>query len=443
MIPTDRYLIVRAGSLYLTLILTLAIWVWRRPAPRAITGALLAFCWNVTALLMLHLAAARFGWWQFDARGGLLLGIPVDLYLSWAWLWSVVPALAFPALPLAVVATIALAADLVLMPAATPVVRLESTWLAGEMAGLLTGLVPGQLLARWTTRDERLTERAALQVLTFTGLVLVVLPTVIINASGSTWLNPMSRPAWETSLIVQIVAIPALLGLTAVQEFVTRGGGTPVPFDPPRRLVTTGVYAYVGNPMQLSGVGVLVLVGVFLRNPWISAAGVMAHCYSIGLAGWDEDADLERRFGVSWTAYRKSVRRWLPRFRPWHVPDQPPARLFVAQGCRICRDVGGWFECRGASHLTIVPAELHSSAALTRITYEPSDGARPAIGIDAIARALEHIHFGWALIGFALRLPIILPLVQLLADASGAEPRRIAPPCAQPGHDRHQASPGS
>ncbi len=158
----------------------------------------------------------------------------------------------------------------------------------------------------------------------------------------------MDRPTWQISLIAQVLALPAIVGLTAVQEFVARGGGTPVPFDPPRRLVTTGVYAYVRNPMQLSAVVLLFLLGFVLRNPWVSAAGVMAHLYSAGLAGWDEDEDLRRRFGEDWLAYRRGVRRWVPRFRPWHPPDRPPARLFVAEGCGMCRDVGRWFARRGA-----------------------------------------------------------------------------------------------
>src|SRR5262249_17804827 len=59
------------------------------------------------------------------------------------------------------------------------------------------------------------------------------------------------------------------------------------------------------------------------------------------------------------------------------------------------------------------------------ITYEPADGSRSASGVAAIARGLEHIHLGWALVGFFLRLPVVCQLCQLLADASGAEPRRI------------------
>ena len=91
----------------------------------------------------------------------------------------------------------------------------------------------------------------------------------------------------------------------------------------------------------------------------------------------------------------------------------------------MCSQVGVWLARRQACGLSIVPAESHPSRALSRITYEPADGGRPASGIEAIARALEHIHFGWACIGFALRLPVLKQTVQLLADASGAAPRTL------------------
>jgi protein-S-isoprenylcysteine O-methyltransferase Ste14 len=424
----DRYLLVSGASLYIAVILTGVVWVWRRPNGRDVRGALLAFCWNLPTLLALQLAASHFNWWQFDAQGGLLLGAPVDLVLSWAWLWGFVLAIAFPTLPLVLVVAIALAADLALMPAATPVVVLGSYWLAGEAVGLIFVLIPGQLLARWTTRGIRLSERVVLQMMVFGGLIVFVLPAIAIDSSGSAWLNPFSRPAWQWSLMVQVLAIPALFGVSAVQEFVVRGRGTPVPFDPPQRLVVSGVYAYVRNPMQLSAVVLLVLLGLMLKNIWVSAAGVMAHIYAIGLAGWDEDTDLRLRFGESWTRYRQAVQGWIPRRRPWFQNDSPDARLFVASRCGMCTQVGQWFTRRGAVRLEILPAETYGARALTRITYTTADGTGEFSGVQAIARALEHIHLGWAMIGWLLRLPVICQFAQLLIDASGGEPRSIAGP---------------
>ena len=419
----DPYLLVRAASLYLAAVATGIAWIWRRPSPRVAAAATLAFFWNLPALLLLNVAAARLGWWRFDARGGLLLGVPVDLLLSWAWLWGAVPVVAFPSAPLVAVTFGALACDLLLMPLAAPIVSLGPDWLWGEAVALLTTLLPAQLLGRWTAHDDRLVGRALLQVGAFAGLILLVIPAIAIDGSDSGWTNPFSGPVWHISVLVQLIAVPAVIGLTAVQEFVVRGGGTPVPFDPPKRLVTSGIYAYVRNPMQLAAVVLLVLLGFVLRNPWIAAAGVVAHLYSSGIAGWDEDEDLRRRFGNEWTAYTRHVPRWIPRLRPWYPDARPPARLFAAESCGMCSEVGRWFRQRGARGLTVVAAESHSLP-LRRITYESADGST-ATGIEAIARALEHVHLLWAFAAFVLRLPIVSPLVQLLADASGAEPRTV------------------
>jgi protein-S-isoprenylcysteine O-methyltransferase Ste14 len=422
----DPYLLVRGAALYFVAVSAAAIWVLRRPSARDAAGAALAWCWNLPALLALHLAAERMEWWRFDATGGLLLGMPVDLCLAWAWLWGALPALALPRVPLVVLAAGMLALDLVLMPLGSPVLEVGPTWIAGELAGLAACLVPSQLLARWTQRDERLAGRAVLQIAAFGGLMMFVLPAIVIEGSGTAWAQPWRRPVWQFNLMTQLLAVPALIGLSAVHEFVTRGGGTPVPFDPPRRLVTTGLYAYVRNPMQISGVLLLGLLGLVLENLWISAAGVMAHVYASGLAAWDEGEDLRRRFGQDWLVYRGAVRAWLPRWRPWLRNHLPPAQLFVAEHCGMCSEVGAWFARRHAAGLAIVPAALHPSGALTRVTYEPADGSTSVNGIRAIARALDHLHLGWALAGALLRLPVVAPAVQLLVDASGGQTRPVS-----------------
>src|SRR5207244_4872557 len=220
--------------------------------------------WNLPVVLALNLLAVHLRWWRFDAHGGLFLGMPVELYLAWAWLWGAIPALAFPAAPLSVVMVFALAVDVALMPAAAPVIRLGPSWWLGEVIGLAIGVLPGQLLARWTLRDERLVARTCLQMIAFAGLLLFVLPAAAIGGSATAWVNPATRPAWQINLLAQALAVPALFGLTPVQEFAARGGGAPVPFDPTRRLVTTGVYAYIRNPMQTSAVVLLLMWGAVL-----------------------------------------------------------------------------------------------------------------------------------------------------------------------------------
>jgi hypothetical protein len=224
-----------------------------------------------------------------------------------------------------------------------------------------------------------------------------------------------------------------LMGLSAVQEFAMRGRGTPIPFDPPRRLVTSGPYAYVANPMQLSMVLVVTAWGLVIGSGWMMLAGPIAFAYSVGLASWDEESDLGRRFGTPWRSYRRYVRAWIPRLRPYHASLDAtsdadvasPARLYVAASCERCSEVAAWFAERRPRGLEIVPAESHPTRDLERITYDPGDGGREEEGIAAIARALEHVHLGWALLGELVRLPLVRPVLQLIVDASGGEARRV------------------
>jgi len=88
-----RALAVRTASVYLPVFVTVAACAWRRPSPRAMTGAVMAALWNLPIILAIHLLALRLGWWNYHADGGLLLGMPIDLFLAWAWFWGAVPAL--------------------------------------------------------------------------------------------------------------------------------------------------------------------------------------------------------------------------------------------------------------------------------------------------------------------------------------------------------------
>lgn len=430
----DRTLAIRVMSLYGPAMLVAMSWVFRRLPRRSVTAALLATAWNVPTLLLVNMLAMKLGWWSFAPSPATIANVPVDLLVGWVLLWGAAPVLLLPQMPLIGVLVILVAIDVALMPLVAPVVVLGSSWLAGETVALLTAAIPAQMLARWTADDRNVEGRAALQAVAFSALVLWVLPAVIVEQGFASW-QPLldGWNAWG-GIPLQLAMIPALLGLSAVQEFATRGGGTPLPFDPPKRLVTSGPYAYVANPMQLSLALVLVAFGALMHSGWIALGGVMALIYSVGLAETDERTDLEERFGESWHAYRRQVRAWRVRWRPYHasidVVAAAPARLYVAENCGKCSEVARWFSARGPVGLKIVAAESHPSGGLTRITYDPGDGGREEQGVAAVARALEHIHLGWAFAGWLTRLPGLRWVLQLLTDASGGGPVR-RPTCVQ------------
>jgi len=429
----DRVLLVRLLTLYTPVVLIALAWALHPPRKVQATAMLLACAWCLPALLFVNVRASESGWWTFAPIDGAVAGVPADLLLGWVLLWGAVPVLLLRRAPLLLVVVLFAALDVLVMPLAEPVVHLERRWLTGEVVAIALALVPAQLFARWTIDDERLGKRAVMQAAAFTASILWVVPVLIFRYSGEGWTRFLH--SWNAfgGLPLQLVLLPAILGMSAVQEFAERGRGTPIPFDPPRRLVTSGPYAYVANPMQLAMALVLTAWGLLLGSWWVALAGPMAVVYGLGLAASDEAVTLGARFGMPWRTYRAHVRSWIPRLRPFHASvdcgagetGAHPARLYVAASCGPCSEVATWFSVRHPRGLEIVPAEWHPTRDLWRITYDPRDGSPDEEGVVAVARALEHVHLGWAFIGWVMRLPLLRTMLQVIVDASGGGPRLI------------------
>jgi protein-S-isoprenylcysteine O-methyltransferase Ste14 len=116
-----------------------------------------------------------------------------------------------------------------------------------------------------------------------------------------------------------VIVCGAVIAGSCVFEFAWRGIGTPAPFDPPRRLVISGPYRWVRNPMYL-GMGVI-LLGEAITFPrlttmmliMIASLWCALMLFIIGF----EEPTLRAKFGEDYIEYCKHVRRWIPRFKPF------------------------------------------------------------------------------------------------------------------------------
>jgi protein-S-isoprenylcysteine O-methyltransferase Ste14/predicted DCC family thiol-disulfide oxidoreductase YuxK len=414
-----RIVAIRSFALLLPLLGAAAAWLWLQPRKRTAGAIYLATLWTLPTLLVLHVLAQSLGWWTFHVDGGTFFDMPVDLYLGWALLWGALPTLLLRRFPLALVVGLLMAFDLVLMPLCAPVIELGPRWLLGELVAAAIVLIPAQLLARWTDRDEHLYGRVLLQCLLFTALVLIALPFILLALRTGEW--KLAASPIVCQLLLQCAVVTLVVGLSAVQEFAERGGGTPFPYDPPKRLVRSGIYAYIRNPMQVATSLLFALLAIAMMSRWMLYATVVSIAYAIGFAAWDERGDLRERFGSRSVEYAATVDHWFPSWRP-HI--DAPSTIYFSADCGLCSDIAQRLQRRQPAQLTFVAAELHPTRDLDRVRYESADGYA-ADGIVAIARALEHIHLGWAIVGFAMRLPIARTLLQLIVDASGGGRRTV------------------
>jgi protein-S-isoprenylcysteine O-methyltransferase Ste14 len=99
--------------------------------------------------------------------------------------------------------------------------------------------------------------------------------------------------------------------------FLLMGNGTIMPWDPTQKLIVTGLYRHVRNPM-IAGV-VLVQAGeAMLFSSWgVGALAALNFILNTVYFIFSEEPGLVKRFGQEYIEYKKNVPRWIPRLKPW------------------------------------------------------------------------------------------------------------------------------
>lgn len=157
-----------------------------------------------------------------------------------------------------------------------------------------------------------------------------VLRHALVAAAGLSFgavifvLGPVEAVAWNERLgwprlestLARATGTALVLGgfvvtLACSGLFLRRGGGTPVPIDPPVRLVATGLYRHSRNPIYVAYVVVLAGVFLFLGHAALLLYAALVTAGIHAAIVWWEEPVLRDRFGDEYERYVRSVPRWL------------------------------------------------------------------------------------------------------------------------------------
>ena len=125
-------------------------------------------------------------------------------------------------------------------------------------------------------------------------------------------LFPMAR---VLGAALMVAGLPILLDSFA--RFAWQGLGTPGPLMPPTRLVVTGFYRYVRNPIYIAVTALIAGQGLLFGTVTVLKYGAIVWAgFFLAVVVYEEPV-LGEQFADEYKRYRANVRRWLPRLTAW------------------------------------------------------------------------------------------------------------------------------
>jgi protein-S-isoprenylcysteine O-methyltransferase Ste14 len=146
----------------------------------------------------------------------------------------------------------------------------------------------------------------------FFALYFFALPGVFVALN-----ERLGWPRWQYVALDALGAVLIVSGIGVCHYcaslFRSLGQGTPVPIEPPKNLIDSGLFRFSRNPMYVAyvaiGVGIFLVWGHAALLLYPLALLVLAQIYLVKL----EEPRLAERFGAEYQEYCQRVPRWLRR----------------------------------------------------------------------------------------------------------------------------------
>lgn len=125
------------------------------------------------------------------------------------------------------------------------------------------------------------------------------------------------------TLIIGLIFMLAGLSVLVwtISTFIRIGKGTLAPWSPTKKLVTGGIYGHVRNPMIMGVLTTLIGESLALYSERIMWWAILFFFINTLYFVVYEEPDLERKFGDEYREYKRSVSRWIIRWRPYDKKD--------------------------------------------------------------------------------------------------------------------------
>jgi protein-S-isoprenylcysteine O-methyltransferase Ste14 len=146
----------------------------------------------------------------------------------------------------------------------------------------------------------------------FYGLLIFIFIVIALQVDRSVGFDNIFPKPLNIILSLPIFTLALFLIGWSVQNFL-KAKGTPVPFNPPPQLVTSGPYTYTRNPMLTGVFALLFGLGVFFGS--VSLLFVFTPLF-IFVNFWElkaiEEPELVKRLGEDYIEYRKRTPMFFP-----------------------------------------------------------------------------------------------------------------------------------
>ncbi|MBX3118279.1 MAG: isoprenylcysteine carboxylmethyltransferase family protein [Fimbriimonadaceae bacterium] len=258
-------------------------WLWVLFSPD-ILSALVMSTVMVWAIVRSHCIAPALAWVHFGAQGyAWVISLGLAVIDSRAY-WGVV------------------AMTLSTGPALAFAIRIQGS-------NILWGAF--QFAYREQRTPKEYWTRALKQTFWMWTIFLLLIPAgIALSERALGWDRHWITDNWRFAVAAVLFTLGGSIGLWAGKMMADTGDGTPLPSECTRKLVLSGPYRFIRNPMAMGGTLQGIMVGLAWGSPLI-----MLYAF-IGGVWWEvlvrrlEEAHLEATFGDEYRAYLAQVRCW-------------------------------------------------------------------------------------------------------------------------------------